>query len=132
MVFGKNSVWLAGPSVSRDLALIRAIRTDHVITLIGAFEPSCLRREAALRSADLIVVEYGAWAGEASAVFDAIAEIKKKFEGLVVLLVGGQLEQEEVIRAHKSGIEKDGYFPSPYISRLLAEKILVHCRRKQA
>ena len=126
MVAGRSSVWLVGSTVSGDWNLIQALKSDHVVTLIDSLEPARLGQEMALKSAALIVVDCSVRTGDALRIFEAIREMKKKFRKLEVLLVDGQLNQTEIIQAHKMGARD--FFPCRYEARLLAEKIAALCR----
>jgi DNA-binding NarL/FixJ family response regulator len=132
MVLGKISIWLAGPSVSEDWDLVRALVPDHAVTLIGPYEPGRLPKEAAMRYADLMVVDCGTGASACAPVFKAIRAVKKRFPRLIVLLVYSRLEPSEIAEAYKVGVE-DVYpsdFPSPGRAQLLAEKIVALCERR--
>jgi DNA-binding NarL/FixJ family response regulator len=130
----KSNIWLVGPSVTGNWELIRALKSDHVITLIEAVELDRLVKQADLRSADLIVVDYGVGHRTIAPVLKAIRAMKEKFPDLIILLTNGELSQSQVRLAYRAGAREvyQPLGPPPDKNRLLAEKIIALCRRKPA
>jgi DNA-binding response OmpR family regulator len=114
-------VFLAGRTVSEDWELIRALKSDHIITLLESFDLVRLAKSPLLKSATLIVVDCGGQENEATRTLKAIKMICKRFQRPTVVLVDGQLDQWQVAQAFRMGVRD--YFRSPYGARLLAERI---------
>ena len=119
-------VFLAGRTVSEDWELIRALKSDHIITLLESFDLVRLVKSPLLKSATLIVVDCSGQEKEATRTLKAIKMICKRFQRPTAVLVDGQLDQLQVAQAFRTGVRD--YFRSPYGARLLAERISTLCR----
>jgi DNA-binding NarL/FixJ family response regulator len=106
---------------------------DNVVTVVAHFEPGRLDKEAAMRHADLIVVDCATQSEAATSLLKAIRAVKRRFPRLLVILMYHRLAHAEIAEAYKVGVEDvfSSDFPSPGRARLLAEKIEALCRRRR-
>ena len=123
-----NNILLAGPLLSEDWALIRSLKVHHIVTLIESFDAARIVPDHLLQSVGLIAIDCTGRTGELRRILRSIKCLRNRLPGVIVVLIDGQLDQTQVIRAYRAGIRD--YFRSPYDASLLAERIVALCGPK--
>jgi DNA-binding response OmpR family regulator len=120
-----SHILLAGTLLSEDWALIRSLKVHHIVTLIESFDAARIVPDDLLQSVALIAIDCTGRTGELRQILRSIKSLRNRLPGVIIVLIDGQLDQTQVIRAFRAGIRD--YFRSPYDARLLAERIGALC-----
>jgi DNA-binding NtrC family response regulator len=120
-------VCLAGSSVSNNWTLIESLKRRYQVTVIETLD--LLLRNSILSTVDVLLLD----CEEGGAVgIETLQALRRRHQGLCVVLVNGGLTQNEIAAAFREGVRD--YFSNHFNVPLLVERVHYLCsqsRRQQ-
>jgi len=116
-------VCLAGPAVTNDHALVRALEAHHDVDLVA--DPRGLDRSAVIALSDVLVLDAG---GLRAMLPPLLRALRLRRPELPIVLVDGSLSEHDKADAFSLGVLD--YFPAPCHVGLLVERLQVLARTR--
>ena len=111
-----SHICLAGRTICNDWLLIRALKTQHQVTLVEHIQ--ALSRNPILARVDVLVLDCGE---NQKMGLGLVPNLKRDNPKMCVVLVDGGFTRQQIAKAFREGV-KD-YFAEPYDRRLLVERV---------